>query len=71
VGQAAGGGGGGSSGSSGTSGVSGAGTLDDLTDVEITSPQDGDILVYDSTSNMWINQINTGGTGTAYFPSGW
>lgn len=37
-------------------------TLDDLTDVEITAPQDGDILVYrpnDSDPDLWVNEQPT------------
>lgn len=33
----------------------GGGALDDLTNVDITSPQEGDALVYDSTNQEWIN----------------
>ena len=30
--------------------------LDDLTDVSITTPADGDVLTYDANSDEWINQ---------------
>lgn len=50
----------GTSGTSGTSGA-GSGTLDGLSDVNITTPQDEEILSYDSTSMTWINQVNSGG----------
>jgi hypothetical protein len=33
----------------------GASALDDLTDVIITSPQDGDILIYSGLINQWVN----------------
>lgn len=33
----------------------GGGDLDDLTNVDISSPQEGDALVYDSTNQEWIN----------------
>lgn len=36
-------------------GGGGATTLDDLTDVSITSATDGQVLTYDSTSGEWIN----------------
>ena len=29
--------------------------LDDLTDVSITAPADGEVLIYDNTSGDWIN----------------
>lgn len=35
--------------------------LDDLTDVYVSSPNDGDILVYFGASNEWKNQPQTGG----------
>ena len=35
-----------------------------LTDVDLVSPlADGDILVYNATSNTWVNSVNTGGSG--------
>ena len=37
------------------------GALDDLSDVEITTPANGDALVYDATNQKWVNQA--GGTG--------
>ena len=37
------------------SGGSGASYLDDLLDVTLTSPSDGDALVYDASTNQWIN----------------
>lgn len=36
--------------------------LDDLTDVEITNPQDGDHLVYDDATGLWKNQPAAGVT---------
>ena len=41
--------------------------LNDIGDVNITAPvQQGDILVYDSTTQLWINQHGgTGGAGTS------
>ena len=38
--------------------ISGAGELTELSDVNISSPQDGQILQYDSTSSKWVNVIN-------------
>ncbi|MFW9872197.1 MAG: hypothetical protein ACFFG0_03770, partial [Candidatus Thorarchaeota archaeon] len=57
----------GTSGSSGTSGTSGAGggALNDLSDVTISDPQDNEILIYDSTSGLWLNQLSGGGSGTS------
>lgn len=40
-------------------------SLLDLHDVTITSPQDGDILVYNSATSTWLNEPNTGGSGEA------
>ena len=37
------------------SGGSGASALEDLTDVNITMPTDGQALIYDSNSNEWVN----------------
>jgi hypothetical protein len=31
-------------------------TLDDLTDVTITTPAEGDVLVYDDGTNQWVNE---------------
>ena len=41
-------------------GGGGASAMSDLTDVAITSPSEGETLVYDSTSEKWVN-----GTGSA------
>ena len=30
-------------------------SLAGLSDVNITSPQDGDLLIYDGTNNKWVN----------------
>lgn len=30
--------------------------IDDLTDVDAVSPNDGDILVYSASSNSWVSQ---------------
>ena len=40
-----------------------AGTLNDLTDVVITSPADGQVLTYDSGGSQWVNEAPTGGGG--------
>ena len=37
--------------------------LRELHDVNVTAPTDGDILVYDSATQTWLNEPNTGGTG--------
>ena len=44
-------------------GGGGASTLTDLTDVEITSPADGQILKYDANSQEWVNANESGGGG--------
>ena len=41
----------------------GASTLEDLTDVNITTPTDGQALVYDATNDKWINGTVQGGGG--------
>ena len=43
-------------------GSGGASALDDLTDVDITTPTEGDTLVYDSTNSKWINGAGGGGS---------
>jgi hypothetical protein len=40
----------------------GGGSLDDLTDVTITTPSDGDVLTYDNITGEWVNAVPTGGT---------
>jgi hypothetical protein len=42
-------------------GGGGASDLDDLTDVTITSPTNGQALVYDSSSGEWVNGTISGG----------
>jgi len=37
--------------------------LDDLNDVVITAPADGDVLSYDSGSGDWVNAAGGGGGG--------
>ena len=39
----------------------GASTIDDLTDVDITTPSDGQVLQYDSTNSKWVNATPSGG----------
>jgi hypothetical protein len=39
----------------------GGGSLDDLTDVTITTPADGQVLTYDSGTGEWVNEAPTGG----------
>lgn len=46
--------------------ITGISNLSDIGDVTITSPQDGDVLTYDSNSGEWIN--STGGGGGSYLP---
>lgn len=40
-----------------------AAALEDLTDVDITNPQDGDVLTYDSGTGEWVNEAGGGGGG--------
>lgn len=39
-------------------------TIDGLSDVVITNPQDGQVLTYDSGTGNWINEAVPGGAGT-------
>jgi hypothetical protein len=50
-------------GDAGGGGGGAAGTLDDLTDVVISTPSDGDVLTYDSGSGDWVNEAPPGGGG--------
>lgn len=50
---------------SGIGGSGGASALEDLTDVNISSPTDGQILTYNSTSQKWEN-ANAGSGGSGY-----
>ena len=43
--------------------TTGASALDDLTDVDLTSPTDGQVLKYDSTNSKWVNANESGGGG--------
>ena len=48
-----------------TSGSSGgASALTDLTDVAVSSPSNGQVLKYDSTSGKWVNGTGGGGSST-------
>lgn len=40
-------------------------SINELHNVNITAPNDGDILEYDTTSSTWLNVPNTGGAGEA------
>ena len=44
--------------------------LNQLTDVNISSPSDGQVLKYDSTNEEWVNDNDTGGTTVIANPSG-
>lgn len=52
------------------SGGGGATDLDDLTDVDISSPTNGQILQYNSTSQKWVNAVGGGGTTVIPNPGG-
>lgn len=43
----------------------GASALDDLTNVDITSPTNGQVLKYDSTNQEWVNANESGGGGAS------
>lgn len=47
----------------------GAGSLSALSDVTLSSPSNGQVLKYDSSSNKWINANESGGGG-GYEPTG-
>ena len=47
--------------SSGGGSIGGASALEDLEDVELTSPIDGQVLTYDATNDVWINANASGG----------
>jgi hypothetical protein len=50
---------------SGSSGGGGATTLDELTDVDAASPNNGDVLMWDDGASEWINSpITTGSSST-------
>ena len=50
--------------------ASGSASLDGLTDVDLTSPSDGQVLKYDATNQEWINANESGGTTVVANPSG-
>ena len=49
-----------------TGGGGGASALTDLSDVNISSASDGQVLKYDSTSSKWVNANESGGGGHTY-----
>lgn len=50
---------------------SGPAALDDLTDVDISTPTDGQVLTYDDTNDKWVNSDPAGGyTATTLFTGG-
>ena len=54
----------------GGSGGGGASAINDLTDVDITSPANGQVLKYNSTLQKWENANESGGTTVIANPSG-
>jgi len=42
-------------------------TLDNLSDVNATTPADGDVLTYNDLSGTWVNQAPSGGGTVHYF----
>lgn len=54
----------GAGGSSGGGG--GSSTLAGLSDVDISTPTDGQVLTYDDTNDEWVNADPTGGSGVNY-----
>lgn len=54
--------------------LGGSTTLDGLTDVDITTPANGEIIAYNSTSTKWENVPLSGGgdmLASTYDPAGW
>ena len=51
-------------GAGGSSGGGGSSTLAGLSDVNLSSPTDGQILVYDDTNDEWVNANPTGGASS-------
>lgn len=53
----------------GSGGGGGSSTLEGLTDVDLTSPTDGQALVYDGANGKWINGgvVGSGGGGSAKY----
>ncbi len=51
----------------GSAGTPGGGSLSSLTDVSITSPQDSQVIAYDSASGDWVNVAQSGGGGAALY----
>lgn len=49
-----------------TGGGGGSSTLAGLTDVNLQTPADGQVLTYDNASQKWINANPSGGSGTDY-----
>lgn len=47
----------------GSGGSGGASAISDLTDVELTDLADGQILKYDATNQVWVNDDESGGGG--------
>lgn len=43
----------------------GAGSLAELGDVDVETPDDGDVLTYDATAEKWVPEAPTGGAGIA------
>lgn len=52
------------------SGGGGSSTLSGLSDVNLISPSDGQVLKYDATNQEWINGTDSGGTTVVANPSG-
>lgn len=51
-------------------GNDGASSLNELSDVSIASPQDGNVLKYNSNTSKWENAAESGGTTVEANPSG-
>lgn len=47
----------------GSGGSGGASAISDLTDVDLTNLSDGQILKYDATNQVWVNDDESGGSG--------
>ena len=57
-------------GAGGASGGGGSSTLAGLSDVNLSSPTDGQVLVYDDTNDEWVNANQSVGTTVVANPSG-
>ena len=60
----------GPAGADGEQGPAGVGALGDLTDVDITTPDDGSLIQYNSTTERWTDQIDISNLGVLTISGG-